>query len=96
MEYKKRARYIAEVETVWSLGTLLYMMLVGHEPYWDEDRKATETLIFEYTASKAPPTQKEKHSFKQKFKGMMGKKKATPNLDERFSLSRGEYMDTIM
>ncbi|MGL5101057.1 MAG: hypothetical protein ACRC6N_00470, partial [Plesiomonas sp.] len=90
VEYKKRARYIAEVETVWSLGSLLYMMLVGHEPYWDEDRKATETLIFEYTTSKAPPSQKEKYAFKQKFEGMMGKKKATPNLDERFSLSRGE------
>ncbi|KAA0701450.1 Serine/threonine-protein kinase PLK4 [Triplophysa tibetana] len=88
VEYKKRARYIAEVETVWSLGSLLYMMLVGREPYWDEDRKATETLIFKYTAHKAPPTQKEKHSFKQKAKGMMGKREETPNLNERFSLSR--------
>lgn len=68
VEFNKRARYIAEKSMVWSLGSLLFWMLLGHEPYFNADRKATEELIFEYTVRLTPKPEKKINPIKRALK----------------------------
>lgn len=109
VEFKKRARCLAEVSTVWSLGSLLYWMLLGHEPYFDEDRKATKELMFEYTVKLIPKPKKKVGRFKRVLKRVGKKILAAIHVSEELrcktkrrpkreiaSLSKGERTAAIM